>query len=337
MRKFNFGVIGAGTIGRMHIDNICGLIQRANVVAVSDIREEVLSSISEKYSIMNTFTDYHKMLDLDGLDGVIICTNSNTHPEIVEACAVKKIHVLCEKPLAVDLDTIDRLADVAASNKIKLHTGFNRRFDPNFSRVRKLIENGKIGTPHILKITSRDPEPPALEYQKTCGGIFLDMTIHDFDMARFISNSEVEEVYVTGAVLIVPEFKTINDIDTCIISLKFKNNMIGTIDNSMRAVFGYDQRIEVFGDKGMIEAANVKTNTLKISTGENIYEELPPFFFVERYVQSYVNEIYEFMDAVFEDREPAVSILDAKMPVAIAEACRISLHEGRPVRLSEII
>ena len=199
-----------------------------------------------------------------------------------------------------------------------------------------MVREGKVGEPHILRITSRDPEPPPVEYVKVSGGIFLDMMIHDFDMARYLIGSEVEEVYTVGGVMVDPEIGKAGDLDTAIVTLKFENGVLGTIDNSRQAVFGYDQRVEVFGSKGMVNVENNTPNRTRLSTSQAVQEDLPLFFFVQRYVESYIAEMKEFIHCVAEDKVPSVTGIDGRIPVVIGKAARLSFDRNRPVKLSEI-
>ena len=220
---------------------------------------------------------------------------------------------------------------------VKLQIGFNRRFDANFRKVRQMVADGKIGEPHILRITSRDPSPPPPEYVKVSGGLFLDMTIHDFDMARYLVGSEVEEVYVAAGVMVDPAIGEAGDVDTAVITLKFANAAIGTIDNSRKAIYGYDQRVEVFGSEGMVSAANNMPNTHVYSSADGVHSEKPLYFFLERYMESFVAEMQEFVQAVLQDEEPLVVGEDGRIPVVIGLAAKKSYLENRPVKLSEIV
>jgi myo-inositol 2-dehydrogenase / D-chiro-inositol 1-dehydrogenase len=217
-----------------------------------------------------------------------------------------------------------------------LQIGFNRRFDPNHARVRQAVVQGEIGTPHLLHIISRDPAPPPLAYIKVSGGIFLDMTIHDFDMARFLIGSEVEEIYTAAGVMVDPAIGEAGDVDTAMITLKFANGVIGVIDNSRQAVYGYDQRVEVFGSKGSASTGNWYPNAVTISTDRAVQRDLPLNFFMDRYTESYVAEMVTFIDAVQNDKPSPVSGAEGRVPVVMGLAARRSLAENRPVRLDEI-
>jgi myo-inositol 2-dehydrogenase/D-chiro-inositol 1-dehydrogenase len=216
---------------------------------------------------------------------------------------------------------------------VKLQVGFNRRFDPTFSRVRQSVVDGEIGDVHLIKIVARDPEPPPPEYVRDSGGMFLDMTIHDFDMVRFLSGSEVEEVQAFGAVLVDPAIGDAGDVDTAVVTLKLANGALAVIENSRRAVFGYDQRIEVFGSKGGIEALNESPCQVRLRTGAGIRAENPLYFFLERYQRSFVAELEAFINIIREDAQPPVTGQDGLIPLLIGVAATRSMQENRPVRV----
>jgi myo-inositol 2-dehydrogenase/D-chiro-inositol 1-dehydrogenase len=267
---------------------------------------------------------------------VAICSSTDTHADLIIEAAGAGKHVFCEKPVDHSLAKIDKAIDAVKKAGVQCQIGFNRRFDPNFKALRDLVQGGRIGDLHILRITSRDPAPPPAEYVKVSGGMFLDMTIHDFDMARYLSGSEVEEVYAAGGVMVNPDIGAAGDIDTAVITLKFANGAIGTIDNSRKAAYGYDQRAEVFGSGGMAATANNTPNTSVYSNADGVISEKPLYFFLERYMESFVAELRDFVNAIREGTPTPVNVLDGRKPVVIAMAAKKSLQENRPVRLSEI-
>lgn len=260
----------------------------------------------------------------------------NTHAQyIVEAAQAGK-HIFCEKPVDLDLEVIQNAIDVVESNKVKLMVGFNRRFDPNFSKIKEMVTAGKIGEPHILKITSRDPAPPPAEYVAVSGGMFLDMTIHDFDMARYIVGSEVEEVFVSAGVLVDKKIGEADDVDTAVINLKFENGALGVIDNSRKAVYGYDQRVEIFGSRGMVKVDNNTPDNHDYYAADGVHASLPLNFFMDRYTEAYASEIKEFCNAVADNKTINVGGKDGLYSVAIGLAAKKSLAEKRPVKVSEV-
>jgi myo-inositol 2-dehydrogenase/D-chiro-inositol 1-dehydrogenase len=254
---------------------------------------------------------------------------------VIEAAQAGK-HIFCEKPVDLDLAKIDAALAAVQRAGVKLQIGFNRRFDPNFRKVRQMVAEGKIGDLHILRITSRDPAPPPVSYIEVSGGIFLDMTIHDFDMARYLSGSEVVEVYTAAGVLVDPRIGEAGDVDTAVITLRFANGAIGTIDNSRKAVYGYDQRVEVFGSGGMALAHNNTPDNDVYYSVEGVQSAKPLYFFLERYNDSFIAEMKDFVKSIQDGTTPPVTGLDGRIPVVIGMAAKKSWLEKRPVLVSEI-
>ncbi len=335
-QTLNIGVLGAGRIGRVHAANLATRIPNARVLAVADPIEEAAQRCAHDFGIPAALTDYRAVLANPDIEAVLICTATDTHAQIIEEAAQAGKQIFCEKPIALSLATIDRALAAVERAGVTLQIGFNRRFDANFRRVRQAIVQGEIGTPELLHIVSRDPAPPPISYIKVSGGIFVDMTIHDFDMARFLVGSEVDEVYVSGAVMVDPAIGEAGDIDTALTVLRFANGAIGTIDNSRRAVYGYDQRVEVFGSGGAIAVSNNYPNNTTISDANSIRRDLPLNFFMDRYTESFVSELSEFVAAVTSGAPVPVTGRDGRAPVVMALAARKSYEEHRPVKLSEV-
>jgi myo-inositol 2-dehydrogenase/D-chiro-inositol 1-dehydrogenase len=330
------GVIGAGRIGKIHAENLATRIPGVVVSAIADINQQAAQALAEKLHVANAFSDYRKIIEDKDIDAVAVCSSTDTHADLIIAAANAGKHVFCEKPVDHSLDRIDKAINAVSKAGVQCQIGFNRRFDPNFKKLHDLVQTGKIGDLHILRITSRDPAPPPAEYVKLSGGMFLDMTIHDFDMARFLSGSEVEEVYAIGEVRVDPAIGAAGDIDTAVITLKFANGAIGTIDNSRKAVYGYDQRAEVFGSGGMAATANNTPNSSVYSNADGVVSEKPLYFFLERYMESFVAEMRDFINAIREGTPTPVNVFDGRKPVVIAMAATRSMLENRPVKLSEI-
>jgi len=331
-----FGVIGAGRIGKIHAENLATRIPGAEVVAIADPQLDAARDLAARLRVARATADYKELLADPSINAVAICSSTDTHaPILIEAAQAGK-HIFCEKPIHFQLDRIDAALAAVAKAGVLLQIGFNRRFDPNFRSVRQMVADGKVGEVHILRITSRDPAPPPIEYIKVSGGIFFDMTIHDFDMARYLSGSEVEEVYAACAVRVDPRIGEAGDVDTAVVTLKFKNGAIGIIDNSRQAVYGYDQRAEVFGSKGVVSIANNTPDTHVYGTTDGFHAAKPLHFFLERYAESFLQEMREFADCVRTGATPPVTGADGRAPVVIAMAATKSCREGRPVRLSEI-
>lgn len=334
-QTLNIGLLGAGRIGRVHAQNLAYRLPQARLVGVADVVLSAAEQVAGEYGIP-AYDDPRRLLEDPSVEAVVICTSTDTHAALIEAAAQAGKHIFCEKPIALDLAAIDRALAVVKAAGVKLQIGFNRRFDPSFQRVRQAVANGEIGEPHILRITSRDPQPPPIGYIKVSGGIFLDMTIHDFDMARFVMGTEVEEVYATGAVLVDAAIGEAGDVDTALVTLRFANGALGTIDNSRRAVYGYDQRVEVFGSRGMIAVSNETPHHATLSDASGVHGPLPEFFFIERYAVAYIAEMRAFLESILEDKTPPVTGEDGRIPVVMGYAAWKSLRERRPVVLSEI-
>ncbi len=337
MKKVKVALIGTGRIGKLHVENLSVRIPAAELVAVADPFIEEAKEVAARFGIKIVTSDYKEILSNPEVEVVFICSPTNTHAQCVMEAAAAGKHIFCEKPLDLSIDKIRMVLDAVEKAGVKLMVGFNRRFDPNFAKVQQMVKNGKIGIPHILKITSRDPEPPPAEYVKVSGGIFLDMTIHDFDMTRFVLDTEVIEVYAKANVLIDPAIGKAGDVDTAVTTLFFENGAIGTIDNSRKAVYGYDQRLEVFGSEGVVMIDNNTPDNHTYYNNKGSHGSLPLNFFMDRYVESYAIEIEAFIDAVVNDKKVPVSGKDGLMSVAIGLAARKSVTENRPVKLSEIL
>ncbi|WP_199616165.1 inositol 2-dehydrogenase [Paenibacillus alkalitolerans] len=336
MTKIKVGIIGAGRIGKIHADN---LLRHPDVeiVAVSDLfAGEELKAWAAARGIGILTKDSDDIIRHPDIDAVFICSSTDTHVPLIKQAALAGKHIFCEKPVSMEIERTEEAIEAVRQAGVKLQIGFNRRFDHNFKRVRQHVEDGTIGTPHIVKITSRDPSPPPRDYIKVSGGLFMDMAIHDFDMARFLSGSEVVEVYAQGGVLVDPVFAEYEDVDTAIITLKFANGALGVIDNSRKAVYGYDQRVEVFGSKGSVSVANDHPNTAVVSTEEGISSDKPLHFFLERYTQAYAEEVEKFIDSLVNGAPLPVDGNDGLQAERIALAAKLSYRLNRAVKISEI-
>jgi len=319
-----------GRQGKIHSENISRM-KNAQLICVSDVNPELAASFSNSDLIF--FNSYRDVIKRDDVDALVIASSTDTHEEIIIEAAAAGKHIFCEKPIAPELPSIDRALAAVESAGIKFMTAFNRRFDPSFKKVRDFVESGKVGVPHIINITSRDPSPPTMEYLKVSGGIFFDCTIHDFDMARYLAGDEIVEIYATGNVLVDPAIGKLGDIDTTMILLKFKGGAVGSINNSRKAVYGYDQRVEVFGSKGCINAYN-ETPTRVIYTDElGVHSDKPLYFNAERYPQSFINEIEVFVNCILNDHKPPVTGLDGRIAVQVAMAARQSYLDNKPVKI----
>ena len=335
----NVGIIGAGRIGQVHMKSIMTGVPDAKVLAVADpyMKPEVAAWL-ENVGVETITKDYREILADPRIDAVLICASTDQHaPLSIEAIQAGK-HVFCEKPVDHSLERIEEVkaALLTSPKKIKYQVGFNRRFDHNYRAMRKAVHDGKIGVPEFIRISSRDPEPPSPAYVAVSGGIFLDMMIHDLDMLRYLSGSEVTELTAYGANLVDPAIGESGDVDTVVISAKLDNGALAAIDGCRKAVYGYDQRGEVFGSKGCIMSSNDAANNTVLSTADGILSEKPLWFFLERYMGAYQAEIRSFIDCIVNDTEPEVGIEDGLISVKLAIACKKSMDENRPVKLDEI-
>lgn len=334
MTKIKFAVAGLGRIGKIHLDNLLQMDQ-VEVVAVMDPLEECQQYAKER-NITFIAATFEEMLALAPFDAVVICSPTDTHANYVEIAARAGIHVFCEKPLDLSMKRVVEVLQVVEEADIKLMLGFNRRFDKEFRKVQELVKEGAVGEPHLVKITSRDPGAPPISYIEKSGGLFLDMTIHDFDMARFVVGKEIEEVYAKGAVLIDPLIGEAGDIDTAVITLTYTDGTMAIIDNSRQAAYGYDQRIEVFGSQGMVQANNNFMDSHRLYTKKGIEAALPLHFFLERYADAYRAEMSDYVRSLKNGETVPVDGNDGLSSLKIGLAALKSLKEKRPVKIDEI-
>jgi myo-inositol 2-dehydrogenase/D-chiro-inositol 1-dehydrogenase len=328
------GVIGVGRIGSMHAELLARRIPGTSVPAIYDAHAETARNLAEALGVP-VAASLDEMLGGDA-DAVAICSSTDTHVDLIVAAAQAGKAIFCEKPLSLDLHELDRALAAVADAGVPFQIGFNRRFDPAHQAVRDAVVSGEVGDPHVVRISSRDPAPPPLDYVRTSGGLFLDMTIHDFDMARYVAGSEVVEVYARGAVRVDPAFGEAGDVDTALITLVHANGCLTAIDNSRQAVYGYDQRVEVFGSRGMAASENPYSQSALVRTAAGTRMATLPYFYLERYVPSYVREWEAFAAAVKAGQMPPVTMADARAPLVIGLAALRSVREGRAVRIEEV-
>jgi myo-inositol 2-dehydrogenase/D-chiro-inositol 1-dehydrogenase len=335
--KLKIGVIGAGRIGKIHAENIARFVPQARLEGIADIKLcDAQKDWAKGLGARIITADPRDLLKDSSIEAVVICSSTDTHADLTIAAAGAKKHIFCEKPVDMDAAKVKEAIEAVKKAGVKLQIGFNRRFDHNFARIREHTLAGGVGQVHIIKITSRDPAPPPPAYAAVSGGIFLDMMIHDFDMARFQAGSEITEVFAAGAVLVDPEIGKAGDIDTALVTLKFANGAIGVIDNSRKAVYGYDQRVEVFGSKGAVIAENDLPNTVKLYNESGVTGEKPLYFFLERYKGAFVDEMIAFTNAVQNNKSAPVTGEDGLADMYAALAAGKSLKEGRPVKIEEV-
>ena len=335
--KLRIGLLGAGRIGKLHGTNIQNFVPEAEVTILADpFLNPDMEAWAASIGIPNCTKNPEDVFASDEVDAVFICSSTDTHADFIIKAAAAGKHIFCEKPIHTDVAKINEALAAVKKAGVKLQVGFVRRFDRSHKAVRDVVASGKLGKPFVVKVCSRDPGAPPMEYVKVSGGIFLDMMIHDFDMVRYLSGSEVTEVSSTGAVLVDPRFADYGDVDTAIVTLKFANGAIGVIDNCRQAPYGYDQRVEVLCEKGTVQDNNHLENEAFVSTAETVESAKPTYFFLERYNDAFVSETKAFVAAVLEDAEVPVTGKDGLEPVRIAIAALKSLKEGRPVKLDEI-
>ncbi|EDW3667242.1 D-chiro-inositol-2-dehydrogenase IolG2 [Salmonella enterica] len=338
MKKLRCGVIGLGRVGKMHVENMY-LLPQLDIICAADYFIEEMSDWLYSVNITSGYKNYQELLQRDDIEAVFIFSSTDMHEEIVTAAAQAGKHIFCEKPLSMNED---EQASMAVLRKVKekgvtLQVAFNRRFDPQFHEVFELVRSGKIGRPQMIKITSRDPDLLPHDLIKRIGGLIFDFTMHDFDMARFMMQDEVSEVYVKGNTLIDPSLKNIDDVDTLAVMLTFRNGGYALIDNSRRAVYGYDQRVEVFGSEGMAYADNVSESTVKVFNSQHCIMKNPLPDFTVRYREAYRTEILHFIDSVLHHTPVVCTGEDALLAQRIAIAAQQSLKSGLPVKITSDI
>ncbi len=329
------GLIGAGRIGKVHARSL-SMVPGARVVAVSDVVEAAAKSLADEYGISAVYSDYKKILADKEIDAVFICSSTDTHAPIMEEAANAGKHIFCEKPIALELDKIDRALDAVKKAGVTLMVGFNRRYDSGNKRLRDAVLEGTIGNPEMCVINSRDPAPPPMEYVKVSGGIFLDMMIHDFDLARYLLDDEPVEVFAAGACLVDKAIGEAGDYDTAMVTIRFKKGAICHIDNSRRAVYGYDQRAEIFGAKGKVFTSNIHNDNSNVALECGYYQPPIQNFFLERYLQAYQEEGKVFVDCIKNKKTPPSTGNDGRVSVLMGYAAIKSAKENRPVKMTEV-
>ncbi len=326
-KRLKAGLIGLGRIGNIHLQNLSRHpdVEKISICAPSAKRES--------YPRFQLYRTYQELIQKENPDILFICSPTPTHYEIIAECCQLGIDVFCEKPIDLDLGRIQELKKYIDESGIILQVGFNRRFDPDFSSLKNSLEEKALGKIYQITITSRDPGFPSLDYIASSGGMFMDMTIHDFDMCRFLTGSEISEIYTKGQIRINQELTKYNDIDTATTILTFQNEITTTIINSRDAIYGYDQRIEVFGSKGLITVDNHRINNISIADYDGKKANRPVSFFLERYALSYIAEVDEFIKTILRRGKPSVSIDDALKATEIAVYANQSLALKKVIKL----
>ncbi|MCX5515867.1 inositol 2-dehydrogenase [Kaistia algarum] len=326
------GLLGAGRIGKVHARAIAAN-PGAKLVAVADAFADAAAELAASSDAEVRSAD--AILAAGDIDAVLITTPTDLHATMIERAARAKKAIFCEKPIDLDVARVRNCLAVVASENAKLMVGFNRRFDPNFVEVRRQIDEGAIGKVEMVSIVSRDPGPPPADYIKRSGGLFRDMTIHDFDMARFLLGEEPATVYASASVLVDPEIGELGDYDSASVVLTTKSGRIAQISNSRRASYGYDQRIEVHGSKGLVSAENLRATNIEIANGDGYRREPLLNFFMTRYTEAYRAEIAAFIAAVERGGPITPSGDDGLKALVLADAALRSAKEKRVVHLEE--
>lgn len=328
------GLLGAGRIGNVHAKAISSH-GGSELVAVSDVNAEAAEKLARQYGAQARTSD--QILADASIDAVLIATSTDTHSDLIEAATRAGKAVLCEKPVDLSLERALACRKIVRETGRPVMIGFNRRFDPNFAALKSAADRGEIGKTELLSVTSFDPGPPPVSYIKVSGGLFRDMMIHDFDMASWIMGGLPEKLTAVGSSIVDPEIGAAGDVDTAVVTLHYADGRIAVIKNSRRAVYGYDQRLELLGSTGLLSAGNVIENTVVKSTTDGVVSAKPEFFFLERYMRAYAAEWAAFVEAVNVGSAVPVSLDDGVNALALAEAATRSAKSGNAVLLSEVL
>ena len=330
---FKVGLLGAGRIGQVHAAVIAAH-EGSTLAAISDVYAPAAEELAAKYHAQVRSSD--EIIADDAINAVLIATSTDTHSDLIEAATQAGKAVMCEKPVDLSLERARACLEVVSATGRPVMIGFNRRFDPSFAAIRDSLAAGQIGKAELLSVTSFDPAPPPVEYIKVSGGMFRDMMIHDFDMTNFIMGETPVSISASGACLVDPKIGRAGDIDTAVVTLSYADGKLAVIKNSRRAAYGYDQRLELLGADGLLQAQNMLENTVVKSTGQGVISAKPTYFFIERYMPAYKAEWAAFVAAVQEGDDMPVSLQDGVQALAMAEAAQRSFDSSRPVRLADV-
>jgi len=335
MPKLRVALLGAGRIGSFHARTIAYSVPNARLAFIADVAGSLAESLAKELEVERWSDDPLEAIERPDIDAVVIATPGNTHAALIQAAASAGKHIFCEKPIALELPEIDNALEVVERHGVKLQIGFQRRFDSGFLKARDMIRKGEIGKLYMLRSVTRDPQLPDENYMKTCGGLFRDTMVHDFDIIRFLSGLEVEDIYASGSALVDPMVERYQDVDNAVVIMKLQGGIIATIENSRQAVYGYDVRAEVLGSEGAIRIEHSHETPVTHYSRTGVCED-HVYWFIERFASAYRAEILSFIRSVIEDTEPAVTGIDGRKATVLGLAADRSLRTGKPVRVETL-
>lgn len=331
-KTVNIGIVGAGCIGQIHAENLLNRVQEAHVVAVVDVDEKRAQELALKCGRIKWYLDHEQMLEQKDIEAVLIATSANTHKDIIISAANKGKHIFCEKPITLTSEEANEALVAVEKAGVLMQVGFMRRFDPALASAKEEVDKGSIGNPLMLKVISRDPGGPPLEYERVYGGLFVDNTVHDIDLARWFMGSEVKRVYAEGKNLIYPEFKEFGDVDVALTTLTFKNDTIGNIENSLRSGGGYDMRVEIVGSEGILQIGYLRHHGFFLLKQSTVSHNMVPSW-QERFKEAFVKELKHFTECIINNKAPIVTGIDGQKALEIGLAAEKSCKEAKPVTL----
>lgn len=326
-------IAGAGRIGQIHAKNLLTRVREARLVAVADVDKTRAQDLAQTSGGIKWYKDFNKMLELKDVDAVLICASTSVHKHAIIRAAERGKHIFCEKPVALTLEETDEALAAVEKGGVMMQVGFMRRFDPALTCAKQEIDKGAIGKPFLFKAISRDPEGPPPEYVRVSGGLFVDSSIHDIDLARWFTGSEVVKVYAEGKTLIYPEYKEFGDVDVAFTTLSFKNGTMGSIENSRRSGYGYDARVEIAGSEGTLQIGYLRNRQFFTLNQRGVSHDVVPSW-RERFKEAFVREMKHFVRCIVDSVPPMVTGDDARKALQIALAATKSCKEGRPVTLN---
>jgi myo-inositol 2-dehydrogenase/D-chiro-inositol 1-dehydrogenase len=328
------GLLGTGRIGRLHAETIASHSE-SSLHAVSDIDSDSAKELAIQYGVSVKPAD--DVISNPNVDAILIATSTDTHSEFIEKASLSGKAVLCEKPVDLNLNRAKECLDKVSTANNSIMIGFNRRFDPNFAQLKKSLDNGEIGNRELLTITSFDPAPPPISYIKTSGGLYRDMMIHDFDLSNFIMGELPISISAVGHSLVDPAIGVAGDVDTAVVTMSYADGKIAVIKNSRRAAYGYDQRIEILGSEGLLQAENIAENSVVKSTTVGVLSAKPKYFFLERYMGAFKAEWDAFVKSIRNHKPVPVNLEDGVAALAMAEAATQSQNTGKSIQLKELL